>query len=107
MRPEGLLGNLSMAGLGLPVNDMRTAQGLWDRGISAELAETVYSRARQQYVPPTPIYHCPECPHCKNIAREETLKALEIAKQLLDKKAKYEKRCKDWLKKIRKIRSSL
>ena len=101
---ETLLGNVGMAALGMPCNDIRTAQGFFARGMSAELAETVYSRMKQFDIKiDTPIQHCPECPHCKKIAREEALKAMEIVQQLLDKKAKYEKRCKDWVKKIRTL----
>ena len=51
----------------------------------------------------TPIQSCSECPHCKKIKREETLKAMDISQHLLDKKAKYEKRCEDWVEKIRKL----
>jgi len=102
MNAEELLGSAFAGALGMPWNDRRTGQGFSDRDIGAELAE---ARARQQYNPQIniPIKECPECPHCKKIKREETLKAMEIAQQLLDKKAKYEKRCKNWVKKIRKL----
>lgn len=108
MSLEALMGNVWMESLGLPVRDRRTAEEYYARGITAQSAERIGQRLRaltEQYNVKinTPIQHCSECPHCKKIKREETLKAIDIAQHLLDKKAKYEKRCKDWVEKIRKL----
>lgn len=102
MKTGTLVGDMFMSALGLSADNHKTAMGDFDR----DYMDAVNLRALTgQYNVEinAPQQHCSECPHCKKIAREETLKAMDIAQHLLDKKAKYEKRCKDWVEKIREL----